>query len=298
VEGAAAWINTANGDPLTAAATDGKVVLVDFWTYSCINCIRTQPYLTRWHDTYANEGLVIVGVHTPEFDFEKDTGNVRDAVRDAGLEYPIALDNDRATWDNFHNRIWPARYLIDRDGTLRWAHYGEGGYADTEAHIRTLLDLPAAGIPDDPKVSYMGASPEIYLGWTGKQFAGVANGEPYLPKGGSATVVPPAGGPEFGLEGNEWTLDGRWQVRRNSVTALEDATFAVRAWGADVFLVVAPAAGASATTLTWTDGGHARQSVRIPRAAMYTLRNGQVARGDVIAVDVPKGTSLYALTFG
>lgn len=120
-----AWLNS---EPLTLEQLRGKVVVLDFWTYSCINCLRTLPYLESWHETYAAEGLVIVGVHTPEFSFERDLGNVRDAVEDLGLGYPIALDNDYGTWDAWGNRYWPAKYFIDRQGHVRFAHFGEGAY--------------------------------------------------------------------------------------------------------------------------------------------------------------------------
>ena len=117
----------------------GKVILIDFWTYTCINCIRTFPYLKDWHAKYADDGLVIVGVHTPEFEFEKILSNVAIATREFGLEYPIVLDNERATWGAYQNQYWPAKYLIDRDGYVRYTHFGEGGYEETESVIRDLL---------------------------------------------------------------------------------------------------------------------------------------------------------------
>jgi thiol-disulfide isomerase/thioredoxin len=116
-----------------------KVVLLDFWTYSCINCQNTQPYLNRWHERYADDGLRIVGVHTPEFGFEKEYANVERAVREAGIEYPVVLDNSYATWNAYDQRYWPAMYLIDADGFVRYRHFGEGAYGETEAKIRELL---------------------------------------------------------------------------------------------------------------------------------------------------------------
>ena len=114
-------------------------MLVDFWTYSCINCMRTQPYLNAWYDCYRAAGLEILGVHAPEFAFEKVQENVEKAVRDASISYPVALDNDFATWHAFHNRCWPAKYLIDKDGTIRWTHFGEGSYDEAENQIRDLF---------------------------------------------------------------------------------------------------------------------------------------------------------------
>ena len=130
------WINT---EPFTLESHRGNVVLVDFWTYTCINCIRTLPYLKAWHEKYADRGLVIVGVHTPEFEFEKLHENVVDAVGEFGLEYAVAQDNDFGTWDAFRNRFWPAKYLIDLDGYIRYTHFGEGAYDETEQMIRELL---------------------------------------------------------------------------------------------------------------------------------------------------------------
>ncbi len=131
------WVNS---DPLTIEGLRGKVVLVDFWTYTCVNCIRTLPYLKVWHSKYADDGLVILGVHTPEFRFEHDIDNVRQAVADYSLTYPIVQDNNFDTWDAFNNRYWPAKYLIDQNGVIRYQHYGEGAYAETEAMIRELLE--------------------------------------------------------------------------------------------------------------------------------------------------------------
>ncbi|MDA1129069.1 MAG: redoxin domain-containing protein [Chloroflexi bacterium] len=131
-----AWIN---GGPLTMEELRGQVVLIDFWTYTCINCIRTFPFLKQWHSRYADDGLVIVGVHTPEFEFEKTYENVVQATQNEALVWPMAQDNDFVTWRSYSNRFWPAKYLIDKDGVVRYTHFGEGGYAETEDVIRELL---------------------------------------------------------------------------------------------------------------------------------------------------------------
>jgi thiol-disulfide isomerase/thioredoxin len=128
-----------NSEPITLADLRGKVVLVDFWTYSCINCIRTIPYLNAWYKKYADDGLVIVGVHTPEFEFEKDYNNVKGAVERFGINYPIAQDNEKQTWNAYENRYWPQKYLIDSEGYIRYDHIGEGAYAETEKVIQSLL---------------------------------------------------------------------------------------------------------------------------------------------------------------
>ncbi len=138
-----AWINS---EPFTLESRHGEVVLVDFWTFSCVNCIRTLPYLKSWHEKYADSGLVILGVHAPEFEFEKVLGNVQEAVEEFGLLYPIVQDNDFGTWRAFRNRYWPAKYLIDQDGYIRYAHFGEGRYDETEQWIRDLLEETGADL--------------------------------------------------------------------------------------------------------------------------------------------------------
>ena len=130
------WINS---KPLTMAQLRGKVVLVEFWTYSCINCVRVMPYVKQWHQRYKDQGLTVVGVHTPEYGYERILGNVQSAVKRFGIEYPVAQDNGFQTWNAYNNRYWPALYLVDRDGRVVYRHFGEGNYAITEAKIQQLL---------------------------------------------------------------------------------------------------------------------------------------------------------------
>ena len=153
LRGIASWINS---EPITVADQLGKVVLIDFWTYTCVNCIRTLPYLKEWHDKYADRGLVIIGVHSPEFDFERLRENVIKAVGEFGIEYPVAQDNNFGTWRAYDNRFWPAKYLIDGDGFIRYTHFGEGAYDETEKKIRELLtevgaDLSGLSVNTDPE---------------------------------------------------------------------------------------------------------------------------------------------------
>lgn len=194
--GIANWINS---KPLTMSELRGKVVLVDVWTYTCVNCIRTFPYLKEWYARYADHGLVIIGLHAPEFDFEKDTANVKAAAEKNGLVWPIAQDNDMATWHAYDNRYWPAKYLIDKDGVVRYTHFGEGAYADTEASIRELLEeagadlsnvdssLPADQVPDqafeDAGTFGLGSAevtPELYAGYERNFSAGLYGADPYV----------------------------------------------------------------------------------------------------------------------
>ena len=131
--------NWLNSPPLSMQQLRGKVVLVDFWTYTCINCIRTLPYVKSWHEKYKDKGLVVVGVHTPEYPFERSTSNVQSAIKRLGIPYPVAQDNRYATWQAYSNQYWPAVYLIDKQGRVVYTHFGEGAYQETEAKIRALL---------------------------------------------------------------------------------------------------------------------------------------------------------------
>lgn len=163
------WINS---NPLTMKELRGKVVLIDFWTYSCINCLRTLPYLVNWDKKYRDQGLVIIGVHAPEFAFEQKRSNVEEAVKKNQIEYPVVLDNDYNTWNAYENRYWPAKYFIDRDGNIRHYHFGEGAYDESEQVIQYLLGIDATPtasvIPAIPSIKSLTISPETYLG-TGRR---------------------------------------------------------------------------------------------------------------------------------
>ena len=172
--GAVQWLNS---PPLTAEGLRGKVVLVDFWTYSCINCLRTLPYIRAWAEKYRGQGLVVIGVHAPEFAFEKDIDNVRQATKDLGVEYPVAIDNDYAIWRGFNNQYWPAHYFIDAQGRIRHHHFGEGEYDQSEKIIQQLLmetgagdvakgvvTVAASGAEYAPDLSNV-KSPETYIGY-------------------------------------------------------------------------------------------------------------------------------------
>jgi thiol-disulfide isomerase/thioredoxin len=191
IRGIASWINS---EPITFEEQRGKVVLVDFWTYTCVNCIRTLPFLKAWHEKYADKGLVIVGVHTPEFDFEKDRDNVIEATEGFGLKWPIAQDNDFKTWRAFDNRYWPAKYLVDKDGLIRYTHFGEGAYEETELWIRGLLeeagvdlsDVSASTLPEPQHVTDQramdretGLTREIYAGFE-RNYSALLSSAPYV----------------------------------------------------------------------------------------------------------------------
>lgn len=211
--GATEWINS---PPLTTEQLRGKVVLVDFWTYSCINCVRTIPYVRAWAEKYRDQGLVVIGVHTPEFAFEKSPANVRDAVRRFGITYPVAMDNDFAIWRAFQNNYWPAHYFVDAKGNIRYHHFGEGDYEQSERVIQQLLKEAGAANVDQAVVQVQGqgaeaaadmaevASPETYVGY--------ARAKNFVSPGGFGFDVRKtyAAGP---LALNDWSLSGDWIVR-------------------------------------------------------------------------------------
>lgn len=162
LEGIKGWIN---GKAMTLEELKGKVVLVDFWSYTCINCIRALPYVKKWHEKYSKKGLAVIGVHSPEFSFEKDSGNVKRAVGEFGIRYPVALDSDMKTWAAFENHYWPAKFLIDRDGFVSYAHFGEGNYTETETEIQYALGIKARTEKEIFPGYLFDQSPETYLGY-------------------------------------------------------------------------------------------------------------------------------------
>ena len=191
--GATAWLNSA---PLTAADLQGKVVLVDFWTYTCINWLRTLPYVRAWAARYKEQGLVVIGVHTPEFSFEEDVDNVRRAAQERGITYPIAIDNDRAIWSGFGNHYWPALYFIDATGRVRDHHFGEGKYEESETRIRRLLAAAGNRRLDDRECSVEAHGPEVDADWgslkSPETYVGHHKAENFASPGGAAvnTLTP------------------------------------------------------------------------------------------------------------
>ena len=211
LDGAVAWLNS---PPLGREALKGKVVVIDFWTYSCINCLRSLPYVKAWAEKYRGDGLVVIGVHTPEFAFEKDIANVRKALADLGITYPVAIDNDYAVWRAFANHYWPAHYFIDANGRLRYRHFGEGDYAGSERVIRALLaeahpgrDLGAMSVVRANGVQAASArgrkSPETYIGYAR---AARSVSRPDVVKDRPATYDARP------VALDQWGLSGRWTV--------------------------------------------------------------------------------------
>jgi len=205
--GATGWLNS---QPLDAAALRGKVVLVDFWTYSCINWLRQLPYVRAWAEKYKDQGLVVIGVHTPEFDFEHDRERVRRAVKEMNITYPVALDNDYAVWRAFNNNAWPALYFIDAQGRMRHQHLGEGDYERSELLIQKLLAEAGSGGSAGGLVSVEGRGAEAPADWQS-----LRSPETYLGAERTENYVPFAG--RTGLRLNQWTRAGDWTVKRQAI---------------------------------------------------------------------------------
>jgi cytochrome c biogenesis protein CcdA/thiol-disulfide isomerase/thioredoxin len=298
------WFNTL---PLTMSKLRGRVVLVDFWTYTCINCIRTLPYVRSWDERYRDEGLTIVGVHTPEFDFEKKASNVGRAIRQSNLRYPVVQDNEFGTWNNWGNNAWPAKYLVDAEGKVRYAHIGEGEYKETEAAIRELLaeagakKIGAAAKPEGEIISVGAqATPETYLGSARAQ-----SFSPVGPTDGtrSYTAMAPAKLPR-----SVFSLGGRWKVDRESATAVRGATITARVVGTHVYLVLSSRGDRPRKVRVMLDGkpitaADAGEDVRdgvvtVRRQQLYRLVKVKATEEHVLGLALDPGVSGFAFTFG
>lgn len=285
------WINTPDERPLTIAGLRGKVVLIDFWTYSCINCLRTLPHLRAWDKTYREQGLAIVGVHTPEFAFEHVEDNVRSAIERLDLEYAVAMDNDFGTWNAYSNRYWPAKYLIDSRGHIRYAHFGEGAYDTTESHIRALLaerkdDLPApVQIADrTPQARY---TPETYLGYerlSPEQFAG----DSLAPDKPTAYRFP-----RRQLAVNEFAYAGQLTVEEQRLVAGLGARLRLHFQAQVVHLVL----GGQGLVEVFLDG-QKQDTVQVDGSRLYTLLELPRVQVAQLELRFAPGVSAYAFTFG
>ncbi len=296
------WFNTPGGAPLTMSSLRGRVVLVDFWTYSCINCIRTQPYLKAWDERYRDRGLTIVGVHSPEFPFEKDAGNVEQAIERAGIGYPVAQDNDFQTWNAYANQYWPAEYFIDAEGRVRYAHFGEGEYEEKEQVIRDLLAeagrRPGEGTSDadGDSISNGVTTPESYLGsaradrfTNGLILSGVRN---------FGRLEEP--GPD------ELSYGGRWNIDPDFAVA-QGGRLSLRFEAKRVFLVLGSPGGPrrvkvllDGLPIRQGDAGRdvLRSSVTVDRERLYELVDLPQVGSHTLTLIPEGGVRAYAFTFG
>jgi len=313
LNGAVQWLNS---PPLDAQALKGKVVLVDFWTYSCINCLRTLPYVKAWAEKYRDQGLVVIGVHAPEFAFERDVGNVTKAMKELGINYPVAIDNDYKIWRAFNNEYWPAHYFADAQGRIRYHHFGEGDYAESERVIQQLLreagaktvadgliNADAQGVQQAPDMNQV-LSPETYVGYQ--------RAEHFVPETGLvpdkvATYNPPAN-----LTLNDWSLGGQWAVGAEQATASAPASRIVYRFHArDLHLVLGPGADGKPVRFNVSIDGQAPGdahgvdvaadgSGRVTEQRLYQLvRQTDEVKDRTFTIEfLDPGVSAYAFTFG
>jgi len=319
LDSATGWLNS---PPLTAEGLRGKVVLVDFWTYSCINCLRALPYVREWEQRYRDQGLVVIGVHAPEFAFERNLGNVQRAVKELKIDYPVAIDNEFAIWRGFNNRYWPAHYFIDAQGRIRAHHFGEGNYAQSERIIRQLLREAGANLSDEPAQAMAMAasapragvelqadmsnlkSPETYLGYARAENFASPDGQR---RDAPADYTLPS---TFAL--NQWALAGRWTVGdEDAQLQRAGGRIAFRFHARDLHLVLAPGAdgkpvrfrvrvdgqppGASAGGDVGADG-----SGTVSEHRLYQLirQPGDVGERMFEIEFLDPGVHAYAFTFG
>ncbi|MGZ6273441.1 MAG: cytochrome c biogenesis protein DipZ [Candidatus Limnocylindrales bacterium] len=301
------WLNS---KPLTIAGLRGKVVLVDFWTYSCVNCIRTLPYVESWYQKYASQGLVIVGVHTPEFAFEHDAGNVAAAIARFGITYPVAQDNEYATWNAYANEYWPADYLIDATGHIRNAHFGEGDYVQTEDEIRALLAAAGAAATALPAAATSAPTPPITGTQTPETYVGTARqgqfSSPESPASGSHNYTLPGS-----LAKDSFAVSGAWDFQDEyAQTATGGDQLELSFYARDVYLVMAADSPVAATvgvtgvaseaaTIQVTEDVAADGSLTVGPARLYHLVHLSAAtRGTVTITFQGNGARAYAFTFG
>jgi cytochrome c biogenesis protein CcdA/thiol-disulfide isomerase/thioredoxin len=298
------WFNTPGDRPLTLASLRGRVVLVDFWTYTCINCIRTLPYLKAWDTAYRGRGLTIVGVHTPEFAFEHDAGNVQSAIERFGLRYPVVQDNEMGTWNAYGNQYWPADYLIDAKGQVRYAAAGEGDYAQTETAIRALLaeaghEVGGMSHPSGVVIPSEVATPETYLGTARAQgwHDGPHAGTHYY------GAAPPA---QLAL--NEFAFSGAWSIADQPATALSGAGIDAEFEAKDVYLVLSSQDEAPRKVQVLLDGRPipAKDTgadvhggvVTVRGQRLYSLVSLPTDQRSRLSLRFAPGVSGYAFTFG
>lgn len=286
------WFNTPGDQPISLSQLRGKVVVLDFFAYSCINCQRDQPYLEKWYQAYRNDGLVVVGIHSPEFSFEKSAANLRSALGSEGTTYPVVQDNNLSTWTAYRNRYWPAKYLIDATGTVRAIRFGEGGYNVVESQIRELLQqadpavrLPAAVTPQTVTVATANQTPETYLA-AGKP--GYAGSPTYLSTSIS-TYALNASQPQ-----DTYSIGGTWTVRNDSILAMDNASIRLHFRARHVYNVLA---------------GHGMVTVRIPGQAprtfavdgtpnLYHVVDSSTPLDETITLTYSAGVRAYTFSFG
>ncbi|QVW24331.1 cytochrome c biogenesis protein DipZ [Pseudomonas hormoni] len=313
LDGAVQWLNS---PPLTAQALKGKVVLVDFWTYSCINCLRTLPYVKAWAEKYRDQGLVVIGVHAPEFAFERNVGNVTKAMKDLGINYPVAIDNDYKIWRAFSNEYWPAHYFADAQGRIRYHHFGEGDYVESERVIQQLLrEAGAAKVADgliNANAEGVQLAPDMNEVQSPETYVGYQRAEHFVPE---TSLVPDKSttyNPPSQLALNDWSLGGQWTVGSERATSSAPASRIVYRFHArDLHLVLGPAADGKPVRFKVLIDGKAPDdahgtdvapdgsgSVTEQRLYQLVRQPGGVTDRTFSIEFLDPGVSAYAFTFG
>jgi cytochrome c biogenesis protein CcdA/thiol-disulfide isomerase/thioredoxin len=291
IAGISQWLNTPGGKPLSISGLKGRVVLVDFWTYSCINCQRTLPHVEAWNRSYAKDGLTIIGVHTPEFAFEHVASNVTQAAKQLGVSYPIALDNNYTTWNNYLNEYWPAEYLIDATGHVRHVDFGEGNYGQTEGFIRTLLKTanPSVVLPKPTDVldttPTEATTPESYLGYQHLENLEAET----VRENVLATYNAPSD-----IEPNEYAYNGQWDITNEKSTAGSNANLSLNFQAKDVYLVL----GGSGTVDVSVDGKQQKTVTVGGEPKLYQLVGSTTTEQALLSLLMSPGIQAYDFTFG
>lgn len=269
-----AWLNS---EPLTMEKLKGKVVLVDFWTYSCINCVRTLPFITGFDKKYRDKGLVVIGVHAPEFEFEKNVDNIKNAIAQHHIEYPVAVDSNLSTWDKYQNRYWPAQYLINKEGKVVYTHFGEGDDEIIEHNIKALLDIER---PDTVEAE----SPQYHVDQTPETYLGTMRADRYTP------VVPTK---------HHWTIHGKWDIQSEKIVSESpDATLTINFNAQKVFLVMGTKTGEPIQATIFLNG-HPYGMITVDRHTLYQLLDQHEFKNGILQIKAnAPGLELYAFTFG
>jgi thiol-disulfide isomerase/thioredoxin len=304
IVGISGWLNTENGKAINLADLRGKVVLIDFWTYSCINCIRTLPYVQSWYQKYQDDGFVVIGVHTPEFLFEHKKDNVLNAIKKYDLTYPVAQDNDYATWTAFENRYWPAHYLIDKDGNIRYTHFGEGNYDKTEESIKTLLKEAGATVSEkkvEVKAEASGSGTQ-----TRETYLGADRLERF-----QSLETPVIGTRQFTFNKplllHNFAFGGEWTILGERSIAAAGSRLAISYKGKKVFLVIS-ASTANSTARVMLDGetlseGSQGKDVKngrilVTEERLYEIISTDKVEEHTLEIEFQSpGMAVYAFTF-
>ncbi len=282
------WINS---PPLTLQQLKGKVVLIDFWAYSCINCIRTLPELKSWYQKYHDQGLVIIGVHAPEFDFEAEKNNVQKAVQHYDIQYPVALDNRFATWQNYQNQYWPADYLIDKNGYVVYQHFGEGDYNTIENNIRVLLGMNQPESKNNETALNPNQTPETYLGY--ERGTELKSPEKIVSDKMAKYSFP------LNLSLNGWALKGDWEIQNQKIVAMgKDATIELQFNAQKVFAVMG-SSNHLPIQITVLFNGQIQKNIEVQQHDLYPLLEfSEPQQGIVTLIIASPGLEIYTFTFG